>query len=684
VISWLCYKIGIMSPVTSPQRNRGVRASRAKLAHALTQAGLKTQVALAERIADIEGLDAAPKDVVNRVFRELPVDPITVERVARALSVEAHSLYKTADEEDVQVTAAGTSELPGRGVRAVLVGTSALLVLMLGAWWWNETKSERSLEFADDVNESVALGMGKHSLAVIPLNGDDNNAFSNALRSELNNYFNVARSTAAALTQSGDPAGVAARLRADVVIDGEFAEVGRLTAIRVYLFRGGVRQQVWADSVPSAVLPESLAVIATETANAVRRAVGLPVPEGVATHFPLSSVQDDYLAGELYMDSPSNELNVRRAQSRFEAALRQDANYARAHAGLCQALLEEYWMDNEERALKDASLACGQAVQLDPDDRVVAAAHAHFLQRTGRGEEAMRLYEKTIAGYPGDSAILAGLAASQLEAYRETGDRSYLLDAKVTARRAADIDPFVWKPLFSLATMEWFDGDVSAAIRASEAALERDENEYVLANLGSFYLCDGALQNARDAYARARELNPTSYVGDEFLGQAHYFLGDFDLSATLRQKAIDSVANGNPEIHEMWGNLADSYRQSGATEQSIAAYVRAAEIAERDYLRGTAPAADQAARAYYYTMLAKLDAGTVPESVMNTIDDELDGIAADLVSASALRRMAQTYLERGETEKARATLERATGICKGYAKLPDLVPLQVSADQVIN
>ena len=57
-----------------------MRASRAKLAHALTEAGLKTQAALAERIADIEGLDAAPKDVVNRVFRELPVDPTTLER----------------------------------------------------------------------------------------------------------------------------------------------------------------------------------------------------------------------------------------------------------------------------------------------------------------------------------------------------------------------------------------------------------------------------------------------------------------------------------------------------------------------------------------------------------------------------------------------------------------------------
>ena len=211
--------------------------------------------------------------------------------------------------------------------------------------------------------------------------------------------------------------------------------------------------------------------------------------------------------------------------------------------------------------------------------------------------------------------------------------------------------------------------------RRAKLHVRRDENEYVLANLGSFYLCDGDLESAREAYAKAQALNPNSYVGDEFLGQAHYFLGDFERSAELRQKAIDSVANGNPEIHEMWGNLADSYRQAGNTEKAIAAYVRAAEIAERDYLRGTAPVADQSARAYYYTMLAKLDAGLVPRSVLRTIDDEIDTIASELVSASALRRMAQTYLERGELDKARAALGRATASCKGYAKLPDLALL---------
>lgn len=664
-----------MTASTGPQRKRGVRASRARLAHALAEAGLKTQAALAERMADLEGLDSAPKDAVSRVFRELPVDPTTIERIARALDVDAHTLYKTADEEEpaAKASTAATRTAAQRSPVFVIGAAVVALVLALGIRALFDAGPETGTE--DSVTTPAALGMGPQTLAVIPFTNDEDNAFGNALRAVLGSHFTVARPTADALVQTGDPAATAKRLRTDVVIDGEFKTVGRLAAVRVYLFKGGVRQQIWADSIPVGALPESLAAIAAEAALAVRRTVGLPVPANALGHFPLASVQDDYLEGEYYLDQPSNELNVKRAQSRFEAALRQDANYARAHAGLCQTLLEEHWMDSEERALNDASLACGQALQLDPDDRVVAAAHAHFLARTGRNDEAIDLYQGIIAGHGKDAAALAGLASSLLEAYRASGERDDLVRAMEAANRAAEVDSFVWKPLFFLATMNWFDGNVAGAIDASERALERQENEYVLANLGSFYLCDGDLEGARDAYARARELNPTSYVGDEFLGQAHYFLGNFELSAELRQKAIDSVANGNPEIHEMWGNLGDSYRQSGNIEKAIAAYVRAAEIAERDYLRGTAPVGDQSARAWYYTMLAELDPGSVPASVLSTIDDEIDGIAAQLVSASALRRMAQTYLVRGEIDKARATLDRATVSCRGYALLPDLAAL---------
>lgn len=664
-----------MSAPTSGQRNRGVRASRAKLVHALTEAGLKTQAALAERIADMEALESPPKDVVNRVFRELPVDPTTVERVARALGVDAYSLYKTADEEQVAPQSVATNNALSRRLLPVLLAAVVVLALALGLRWWFAPDSVINTASPPVGAETPLLGMGVPTLAVVPFVNDTDGSFSNALRQVLSSYFSVARPTADMLTQSRDLAAIATRLRTDVVIDGDFKQLGRLTAVRVFLFKGGVRQQIWADSVPTVALHETLAAIAGDSALAVRRTIGMPVPENADRHFPLASVQDDYLEGERLLDAPSNELNIKRAQSRFEAALRQDANYARAHAGLCQTLLEEHWMDSEERALKDASLACGQAVQLDPDDRVVAQAHAHFLQRTGRDYEAVALYEKVIAAHPKDSAALAGLAASQLEAYRESGDHADLANARLSASRATEIDPYVWKPAFTLATLEWFDGNVAGAIKASEKARERDENEYVLANLGSFYLCDGDLEGAREAYARARELNPGSYVGDEFLGQAHYFLGNFKESAELRQRAIDSVANGNPEIHEMWGNLGDAYRQAGATEKAKDAYIRAAEIAERDYLRGTAPVADQSARAYYYTILAQLDSAAVPESVLRTIDDEIDSIAAELVSSTALRRMAQTYLLRGEHDKARAELLRATETCRGYASFPDLAPL---------
>ena len=75
------------------QRIRGVCASRARLIHALSQAGLKTQSALADRIADLEGLEVAPRDLVSRAFRELPVDALSMERIAHALGVQAHTLY---------------------------------------------------------------------------------------------------------------------------------------------------------------------------------------------------------------------------------------------------------------------------------------------------------------------------------------------------------------------------------------------------------------------------------------------------------------------------------------------------------------------------------------------------------------------------------------------------------------
>ena len=89
-------------------KQRGVRASRLKLEKALADSPLtrKTQVAIANAIADAEELDAAPKDLVSRVFRELPVDAQTIARVARVLDVDARELYLTEEDPAWPVRAA--------------------------------------------------------------------------------------------------------------------------------------------------------------------------------------------------------------------------------------------------------------------------------------------------------------------------------------------------------------------------------------------------------------------------------------------------------------------------------------------------------------------------------------------------------------------------------------------------
>ncbi len=123
-------------------RKRGVCASRARLNSALAAAGLKTQSALAVRIAEIEGLDTPPRDLVNRVFRERPVDPLSLERIARALAVEAHTLYLSSAEASRTASAseaAGNDKrAPGRRIFTpwrLAAATVSIGLLLAGAVW---------------------------------------------------------------------------------------------------------------------------------------------------------------------------------------------------------------------------------------------------------------------------------------------------------------------------------------------------------------------------------------------------------------------------------------------------------------------------------------------------------------------------------------------------------------------
>lgn len=399
-------------------------------------------------------------------------------------------------------------------------------------------------------------------------------------------------------------------------------------------------------------------------------------------HYPLAPVQDHYVEGRAYLDGPASQLNIRRAQASFETALRLDENHAAAQAGLCEALLEEYWMDDAEWALNDASLACGRAVQLAPWAPGTRVAQAHLLRATGRADEAVEVLVSLLMEDPNDVNALLGLVAGRLARYDGSGDVDELALALDAARHARAVDPGFWQPPFWQASLAYILGDLAGAIEAGEEARRRDENESVLVNLGTFYLCAAELDRAREACERARELVPHAdashaYVSDELLATIHYLTGEFDTAAELRARAIERLRGaGDPETHDMWGNLGDAYFESGRPKAAIEAYLRAVEITERDVLQGIDSPADRASRAYYYSRLALLAPERLPPGAGARIERDLRVALDEPLEAGAAVRVAKAWLQYERPGLALRAFEQAVALCAGYASTPALASLR--------
>jgi len=686
-------------------RRRGVRASRQKLARALAAAGFKTQAALAERIADLEGLDAAPKDIVSRVFREQPVDPATLERVARALQTESYLLYLTAEDETesavpkVDAEPAAVEDVPTvaaplpvsiptvsvktpstpvwRSIAAfvlVLVGLAA--VIAAGAWYLIP-RGHDSASVSAAQPAPLKPRFGRFKVAITEFKNDEEGELAVLVRERLERTLGVASAALPAITGHEDRAELATRFRVDALIDGEVVRVGQLLAVRAYAYvdARGRREQIWAESLPLSSRDRKLPATADNITAAVHRLFGLPAGESRnPAHFPLAPVQDEYLRARWFMDQAPSEINLRRASGNFNAALRHDANYAAAHAGLCEVILDAVWIDSEERQLSDAEKACVRAAQLAPEAPEVTRAQAAFLSRSGRAEQARTMLVQAREREPDDMEIVLALANVEFELQRRTGEQQWIDASLEHAREATRLTPDFWKPYMWLGVYEAGIGTLDGAIGAFHRAYELDpSNEYVTTNLGTMYFCRGDFEAARDLYVKARDMAPASYAGTEFLGLVYYYLKDFAESARLRQTALDMArAGGNAEIHQIWGALADSYRHAGQRQKAIDAYVQALDIVERDFLMGNGTTGDKAARVYYYLMLSSLDPKRPPKAVLASLERDLDEAYEASTEPTALLRVAQAWQLQKQLAKARRALDKAVQRCPCYGSYPDV------------
>jgi len=674
---------------TPIQRKRGVRASRARLEKAMAAAGFTTQAALAEAIADAEQQAGVPKDLVNKVFRQKAVSHANLERIASALGVEAFSLYLTADEQPAELsttagistTAAASPFLVPDAANTVFPSESApttapsnrpfyrflqrfwhllsLLLLLFSLLWWYRPLTVEPVSLRQLFPQSTAP-LGRYSFML---------AAEQHWHGQLSTLSSALKPLVNLLPQPMPLANGQAQYRqwledkqADFVLvfyakpQGRFMQViGEVTDGHQHyrIYQHSMVQSEWAAQ--QVQIQQQLAQqVAALLSN--KPAMVIPLPAQQALQY--------YTEGMAQLDQSEQPSQVLAAQSRFQTAIKRQPSFALAHAGLCQAYLHESWHDDEKYRLNDAMQACNTARELS-DAPMVLAADAFLKRRTGQATAAISTLQQAIRQHPTSGVLRLELANAFLERFQQQSDAADLLAAAQQSEQAVLLAPQNWKPLLTAGTIAWFAGDVAKAVKLTTQASQLDDNDLVIANLGTFSFCQGHTELAQQQYQKALQRSPDSYLAHEMLSMVAYFAGNQQEALAHRQRSIDLL--GNSQIHQMYGALADIYLELDRYPDANIAFAKALQLTDRDAARGNLATADAVYAQYYRLMQALLSQQSLtPEQLAPQLNQWSNAALAPAAHA----RLALIYLLIDQPNQAQQQMQLASQRCEIYRQLP--------------
>ncbi len=332
-----------------------------------------------------------------------------------------------------------------------------------------------------------------------------------------------------------------------------------LTGTRVVPFRAGRRPWLWI-SVLSAVA-------------AIGTAVG--VPSIIWSEVPVAgkppAAYDLYLEGRGRLLRYEDAENLDRAIALFGRALREQPNYALAHAGLGEAYWRKYKLTKEAQWIEPAGENCRRAIDLGANLGPVHFTLGLIHADTGRHAEAIREFERVLAVDPLNA-----------DAYRELGNALEVSgrhqEAESAFRKAIEFRPRDWAAHNSLGRFYWQRGRYADAETCfAEVIRLTPDNARGYSNLGGLYVMMGRYERAASLLERSIGIKPTAAAYSN-LGTAYYFQGRYREAASMMEKAVEL----RPGDHQVWGNLGDVRRRlPGSAEAAREAYGKASDLAWR-------------------------------------------------------------------------------------------------------
>ena len=609
-------------------RKRGIRASRERLEMALLKAGIRTQAALAERMAEAEGLSSPPKDTVNRVFREEPVSPATLARIARILGIEVKHLCRE--------TSAGTHSRPER----------------------TPTRQDSLLLVARD---------------------QDSLAFAEALRKDL---------TASRQTVILDPAlrrddewgiDLARRHPVDAVVSVRSRNFGRYRSLQVFLYHRGRESLLWSDEENRATQAQRAQLLAGDCTATLLQAL-----EGKSQALGSEQLEarEKCLLARQRLEQYQNESEVTQAQQLARSALRLEPELTLARSVLAEALLDDSWRSDTRSLLDEAERLLDEALKREPDHPHALSIRVRLLCARGRSSDAIDQARPLAESDETGPDLLIALAQAYLEDSQSENSRQQnpVDQARGLASRATEIEPDYWRHHLELGNILFLTGNPLDAQPAYEASIACRPTEVALINLGMIRVCMGRLEKAREHFEQARSLRPDSYLGHEYLGTIHFLQRRYGEAIRHYRKAIACFTESDAlSIHQIWSNLGDACRLEGEKEAAVEAYLKTIEVIHHDRLQGLDNPGYRLAHYHAWFCLSQLDPARYEVDRLEAICNDLSSLLGQPLNPGGLARLSWLLYRQGDQENSHKALEAAVAICPGLSQHPDLsAVLQVS------
>jgi TolB-like protein/class 3 adenylate cyclase/Tfp pilus assembly protein PilF len=364
---------------------------------------------------------------------------------------------------------------------------------------------------------------------------------------------------------------IAKLLNVDAVVEGSVLRVGDKVRITAQLIDAPADKHLWAKSYERD--SKDVLALQDEVASAIAKAIEVRLtPNEQARLTSASTVSpaayDAYLKGRYFFNRSSDE-SLKKAIAQYEDAIKLDANFAPAYAGMADAYSWAGWNEGvftAAEAMTKEKAAAEKAIRLDDNSAeahasVAAYKYTYEFDWVGAEREFRRAFELNPSyGYAHDQFGFALAQQGRLDEALAQSQRATELDplspeiladsawalawkgkydaAKAQARKALDLDPTNYFAQFMIGWIDLDAGKFSDAIPELEkAAATTGAPPYIAAYIGYSY---GASGDRVHALAQIEVLNKRSlhgYVPPLSPAIVYLGLGDRERAMTGLQQA---------------------------------------------------------------------------------------------------------------------------------------------------